>query len=179
MRDRDIRRLRRHSILVRSAIILVFIFGLISLILYFNPSLLNTPDQPYKGKLIWLLVGMLFVALAIFSFFLVGRWSRRLVWIVYHTIPRPMHLVLKVEEDSESTQYYAHLTPSDNDPRNQRIWRIALWGSHHKNIKALIGRDIKAQVYFDPKTDRPAVIESEFGLLWAMAGSGAIEEKGG
>ncbi len=177
MKDRDIRRLRRHTLLVRSAIILVFIFGLISLTLYFNPSLLNTPDEPYKGHLMWLLVGIVFVILATLSFFLVGRWSRRLLWILYHTVPRSMHLVLKVEEDSESTQYYAHLTPVDNDPRNQRIWRIALWGPHHENIKALVGRDIKAQVYFDPKSGRPAVIESEFGLLWSMAGSGAIEEK--
>ncbi len=177
MRDRDIRRLRRHTILVRSAIILVLLFGLISLTLYFNPSLLYTPEQLYKGKIIWLLIGVLFVALAIFSFFLVGRWSRRLLWIVYHAVPRPMHLVLKVEEDSESTQYYAHLTPADSDPRNQRIWRIALWGPHYENIKAIIGRDIKAQVYFDPKTERPAVVESEFGLLWAMAGSGATEQK--
>jgi hypothetical protein len=44
-------------------------------------------------------------------------------------------------------------------------------------MKTHIGRDIKAQVYFDPKSGRPAVIESEFGLLWAMAGSGAAEKK--
>ena len=177
MKDRDIWRLRRHTILVRSAIILVFIFGLISLVLYFDPSLLNTPVEPYKGKIVWFLVGTLFVVLAIFSFFLVGRWSRRLLWIVYHTVPRPMHLVLKVEEDSENTQYYAHLTPTDNDLRNQRIWRIALWGPSYENIKALIGRDINARIYFDPRSGKPAVIESEFGLLWAMAGSGAAEQK--
>ncbi len=177
MKDRDIRRLRRHTILVRFAIILVFIFGLISLILYFDPSLLNTPVEPYKGKIVWLLVGTLFVVLAILSFFLVGRWSRRLLWIVSYTVPCSMHLVLKVEENSESTQYYAHLTPADNDPRNQRIWRIALWGPLHENMRTIIGRDVKAQVYFDPKSGRPAVIESEFGLLWAMAGSGAAEEK--
>lgn len=177
MKDRDIRRLRRHTIFVRAAIILVFVFGLISLILYFDPSLLNTPVEQYKSHLVWLLVGTLFVVLAILSFFLVGRWSRRLLWIVYHTVPCSMHLVLKVEEDSESTQYYAHLTPANNDPRNQRIWRIALGDPLHENIKAIIGRDIKVQVYFDPKSDRPAVIESEFGLLWAMAGSSAAEEK--
>ncbi len=178
MRDRDIRRLRRHTLFVRAAIILVFVFGLISLLLYFDPSLLNTPVEQYKGELVWLIIGMVFAFLAIFSFFLVGRWSRRLLWIVYHAVPRPMRLVLKVEEDSESTQYYAYLTPADNDPRNQRIWRIALWGPHHENIKAIIGRDIKTQVYFDPRSDRPAVIESEFGLLWATADSGAAEEKG-
>ena len=177
MKDRDIRRLRRHTIFVRAAIILVFIFGLISLILYFDPSLLNTPVEQYKGHLVWLFIGMVFTVLAIFSFFLVGRWSRHLLWIVYHTVPRPMHLVLKVEEDSESTQYYAHLTPADNDPRNQRIWCIALWGPRHENIMPIINRDIRGQVYFDPKSGRPAVIESEFGLLWAMAGSGAAEEK--
>jgi hypothetical protein len=88
-----------------------------------------------------------------------------------------MNLVLKVEEDSESTQYYAHLTPIDMNIPNQKIWQIALWGSPHQNMKAHIGHDIKAQVYFDPKSSRPAVIESEFGLLWAMAGSGAAEKK--
>jgi len=177
MKDRDIRRLRRHNILVRSAILLIFIFGLISLILYVDPSLVNTPVEPYKGQLVWLFLGTLFVILAVLSFFLIGRRSRRLLWIVYHTVPRPMHLVFKVEEDSENTQYYAHLTPADNDPRNQRIWRIALWGPTHENMKAIIGRDIKGQVYFDPKSDRPAAIESEFGLVWAMAGSGATEQK--
>jgi uncharacterized membrane protein (DUF485 family) len=177
MKDRDIRRLRRHIVLVRSAILLIFIFGLISFVLFFDPSLLNTPVEPYKGKIAWLLLGTLFVAMAIFSFFLIGRWSRRLLWIVRHTVPRPMHLVFKVEEDSENTQYYAHLTPADNDPRNQRIWRIALWGPSHEKMKAMIGRDLKAQVYFDPKSGRPAAIESEFGLTWAMAGSGAAEQK--
>jgi hypothetical protein len=177
MKDRDIRRLRRHTIFVRAAIIVIFIFGLISLILYSDPSLLNTPVEQYKGDLVWLFIGMVLSIVAIFCFFLVGRWSRRLLWIVNHTVPRPMHLVLKVEEDSESTQYYAHLTPADNDPRNQRIWRIALWGPHPENIRGILGRDIKAQVYFDPKSGRPAAIESEFGLLWAMAGSGAAEEK--
>jgi len=178
MKERDIRRLRRHTVFVRAAIILILIFGIISFVLYFDPSLLNTPVEQYKGNLIWLLVGIVFVGLAVLSFFLVGRWSRRLLWIVYHTVPRPMHLVLKVEEDSESTQYYAHLTPADSDPRNQRIWRIAVWGPHHEDIKAIIGRDIRTQVYFDPESGRPAVIESEYGLLWAMAGSGAAEEKG-
>lgn len=171
MKDRDIRRLRRHTILVRSAILLIFIFGLISLLLYFDPTLLNTSVEYYQGKLVWLLSGALFVVLSIPSFFLIGRWSRRLLWIVYHTAPRPMHLVLKVVEDSENTRYFAHLTPADNDPSNQRIWRIALWGPSFDNIKALIGRDIKAQVYFDPKSGRPAAIESEFGLTWAMAGN--------
>lgn len=177
MKDRDVRRLRRHTLFVRAAIIVVFIFGLISLILYFDPSLLNTPVEQYKGNLVWLLVGMVLVVLATLSFFLVGRWSRRLLWIVYHTVPRRMNLVLKVEEDSENTQYFAHLTPIDNDLRNQRIWRIALWGPSYENIKALIGRDINAQIYFDPRSGKPAVIESEFGLLWAMAGSGAAEQK--
>lgn len=171
MKDRDIRRLRRHTILVRSAILLIFIFGLISLLLYFDPTLLNTSVEYYQGKLVWLLSGALFVVLSIPSFFLIGRWSRRLLWIVYHTAPRPMHLVLKVVEDSENTRYFAHLTPADNDPSNQRIWRIALWGPSFDNIKALIGRDIKAQVYFDPKSGRPAAIESEYGLTWAMAGN--------
>ena len=88
-----------------------------------------------------------------------------------------MNLFLKVEEDSENTQYYAHLTPLGMDIRNQKIWRIALWGPSHKNMKTHIDRDIKAQVYFDPKSGRPAVIESEVGLLWAMAGSGAVEKQ--
>ncbi len=171
MKDRDIRKLRRHTILVRSAILLIFVFGLTSLLLYFDPTLLNTATEPYKGKLVWLFIGALLIMLAVLSFFLIGRWSRRLLWIVYHTIPRPMHLVLKAVEDTENTRYYAHLTPADNDPSNQRIWRIGLWGPSYENIKALIGRDIKAQVYFDPKSGRPAAIESEFGLTWAMAGS--------
>lgn len=88
-----------------------------------------------------------------------------------------MNLVLKVEEDSESTQYYAHLTPVGNDLMNQRIWRVALWGPSYENMKSMMGRDIKTQVYFDPKSGTPAAIESEFGLLWAMAGSGAAEKK--
>ena len=177
MKERDIRRLRRHTVFVRAAIILILIFGIISFVLYFDPSLLNSPAEQYRGNLIWLLVGIVFVGLAILSFFLVGHWSRRLLWIVYHTAPRPMHLVLKVEEDPESTQYYANLTPVDSDPQNQRIWRIALWGPHPENIKAIIGRDFKTQVYFDPKSGRPAVIESEFGLLWATAGTGGAEQK--
>jgi len=177
MKDRDLRRLRRHTIFVRSIIILVLIFGIISFILYFDPFLINTPEEQYKGNLIWLIVGMVFVVFAVFSFFFIGRWSRHLVWIFHNVVPVPMNLVLKVEEDSEATQYYAHLTPIDMKMMNQKIWRIALWGPPHQNGKTHIGRDIKAQVYFDPKSGRPAVIESKFGLLWAMAGSGAAEKK--
>jgi hypothetical protein len=177
MKDHDFRRLRRHTILVRLVIILVLIFGVISLILYFDPSLINTPEEQYKGNLIWLILGMVFVTFGVVSFFFVGRWARHLVWIFHNVVPVPMNLVLKVEEDSENTQYYAHLTPIDMNIPDQKIWRIALWGSPRQNMKTHIGRDIKAQVYFDPKSSRPAVIESEFGLLWAMAGSGAAEKK--
>lgn len=177
MKDRDMRKLRRHMTLVRTAIILVFIFGLISLVLYFDPSLLNTPVDQYKGDVVWLIIGIILALLAICSFFLIGRSSRRLLWIINHAAPLPMHLVLKVEEDSENSRYYAHLTPADNDPRNQRIWRVALWGPSYENMKTMTGRDIKAQVYFDPKSGTPAVIESEFGLLWAMVGSGAAEKE--
>lgn len=79
MKDRDIRRLRRHTLSVRAAIILVFIFGVTSLALYFDPSLLNTSVEQYRGDLIWLFIGIVLMLLAIFSFFLVERWSRRLV----------------------------------------------------------------------------------------------------
>jgi hypothetical protein len=177
MKDRDVRKLRRHTIFVRSVIILVLLFGIISLILYFDPSLINTPEEQYKGILIWLVIGIVFIGFGVFSFFFIGRWSRRLVWLLDNVVPVPMNLVLKVKEDSENTQYYAHLTPLGKDIRNQKIWRIALWGPSHENMKTNIGRDIKAQVYFDPKSGRPAVIESEFGLLWAMAGSGAVEKQ--
>jgi hypothetical protein len=177
MKDRDFRRLRRHTILVKAVIILVLIFGIISLILYFDPSLINTPAEQYQGNLIWLVLGMVFVTFGVVSFFLVGRWARHLIWIFHNVIPVPMNLVLKVEEGSENTQYYAHLTPIVINIPDQKIWRIALWGSPHQNMKTHIGRDIKAQVYFDPRSNRPAVIESEFGLLWAMAGIGAAEKK--
>jgi hypothetical protein len=173
---RDITKLRRFIFLSQIASIFVFLFGAASVTLFFDPSLVRVPDDQansYRGNWIWLLTGLLFIIFAGICIFVAGRWSRRLLWIYRNVTPEIMRIEVEIDSDSDRTAYYAVLT-STQDEIKEPIWKVALY-SPSWNVRSLKHPQMKAKVFFDPKSLKPAVIETEYGLLWIMAGNGATE----
>jgi len=56
-------------------------------------------------------------------------------------------------------------------------WKVRLY-SPAWDMAVLEGRRVAAQVFFDPESRQPGVIETEHGLLWAMAGRGSVRLHG-
>jgi hypothetical protein len=83
-----------------------------------------------------------------------------------------MKLTLEVEEDSESTTYYAVL--SEREAGKTPTWRARIW-VHPPKVQEDIGQQLESSVFFHPETGRPMAIEYSRGVLWVMAGSGAVE----
>ncbi len=160
-----IARLKRRVFVGQAVSAAVLLFGVVSVILYAEPSLVGvTPDwyRFYKGQLIWLAVGLLFIGLGITWILLSHRRSRRAIWIYRNVAPVPMLLTLEIEEDSDSTTYYAVLRAApDARPR----WRA--WVDPGFRARSLVGSDIPARVFIDPERNTPAVIQTDLGLLWA------------
>lgn len=172
---RELSRLRRHTFLVVFASLAVVMFGAISLLLYVNPTTVGASPEnaaAYQGNWIWLVIAILFLLLGLAFFFIAGQWSRRLKWIIRSQKARPMQLYIDVEQDSESTAYYA-LLHSPDETSGKSEWRASIW-LKPASVKDDIGKQFDAQVYFDPRSGKPAVIEYERGILWIMAGSGSV-----
>src|SRR5262244_1076895 len=110
---RDISRLRRYIVLSQFVSLLVFFFGIVSVILFVDPSLIRVPDEQaklYRGNWMWLLTGILFIIFAGVCIFIAGRWSRRLIWIYRNVKPEIMQLSIEIDSDSDRTNYYALLS---------------------------------------------------------------------
>jgi hypothetical protein len=83
-----------------------------------------------------------------------------------------MTVMLEVEEDSDNTTYYAVLSEkADRTP----AWRAQIW-VHPPKVKEDIGQQFEGSVFFHPETGRPVAIEYARGVLWVIAGSGAVEK---
>ena len=140
--------LRNYSIFAGSALILTLGFGIITIILYFNPALVGVPHDQFTdflGHPIWLVVGILFISFGIFGLLYVVQWWRRLLW-VYHNV----------------------------EPDQMDEWRVRLYFRPRSGVKELTAGGVETRVFVDPKTQRPIVMETAFGILWAMGGSGAV-----
>lgn len=164
--------LRRYALMAGAASGLVMAFGAVFLTLFFNPGLAGVQPasaQDYRGNIIWLAAGVLFLLMGAVALFIALSRPGRLLRILKTQPPRPMTLRLHVEDDSSSTQYYAGLSEPGQrgTPSN---WRIALWAPP-RGIRELVGRDLPAAVYLDPRTGVPAVIETADTYLWAMSGN--------
>jgi hypothetical protein len=171
---RDVRGLKRYMLLGQVVSILMGLMGLCAIGLYFDPAWLGLAAQSgtYQGDAIWLLVGIGFVLLAIGFVVLFTRWSQRLLWIWRNTLPKQMYLSIDIDRSLDSTDYSAILRVEASGDRD---WVVRLYRPSWPLpvLQALQNQTIPAQVYFDPKSRRPAVIETEQGLLWAMAGKSA------
>src|SRR5262249_21089063 len=174
---RDIRRLRRYAVVSQFVSLLVFLFGVASLLLFFDfllPGLPNEQAKFYRGNWIWLLTGVLFIIFGGIFTITAGRWSRHLIWIYRNVTPQTMILNVEIDSDADRTNYYAVLSDESEESQREQLWKVAIY-SPAWDVRRLAQDGMTAKVYFEPKTLRPAVIETEYGLLWSMAGSGATE----
>ena len=166
---RDIRKLRRYARLGQAASLLIFFFGVFSIIIFFNPRLIGIPqeqEQYYVGQWVWLLTGIGFLIFAVFCGIFAGRRARHLIWILHNVQPELMRLTIEIEHWSDSTDYYGIL----NGLEDELLWKVSLY-SPSWEVEALAGKQVPAKVYLDPQRKKPAVIETEYGLLWAGAAS--------
>lgn len=173
-RQANISTLRKYSLVASAASLLLILLGVVFLILFTRPSLMGIDPGSigaYEGKAIWLVFGGLFLLLGVVFQLIAYRWPRHLLGVLASNHTTPMRLHVEVEEDSESTQYYARL--SHDVPRsNPKAWRVALWAPS-RDTRDLVGCELTAVVYIDPQSSEPAVIEYADGYLWAMKG-GAV-----
>ena len=167
--ERDIQKLRRYTFLGQAASLLVFLFGVFSIILFFNPGLIGIPQEQqryYRGQWVWLLTGVGFLIFAIFCAIFAGRRRRRLIWILNNVEPELMRLTIEIEHWSDSTDYYGILSGTEE----KSLWKVSLYSPSWK-VEALVGEQVPVKVYLDPRRKEPAVIETEHVLLWAGAAS--------
>jgi hypothetical protein len=171
---RDVRGLQRYMLLGQVVSILMGLMGLCSIGLYFDPAWLGLAAQSgkYQGDSIWLVAGIGFVLSAIGFVVLFTRWSKRLLWIWRNTLPEWMYLSIDIDRSLDSTDYSAILRVEASGDRD---WSVRLYRPSWpaSALQSLQNQTILAKVYFDPKSRRPAVMETEQGLLWAMAGNSA------
>jgi hypothetical protein len=173
----DLARLNHHVLVSKLASLGVLLFGLICFFLYFRPSLAGVPPESlrdYQNVTIWLLAGMILTLLGSVFLFISTRWPRQLKNTIRHTLPSRMTVKLEVEEDSESTTYYAVLSERFDEAGKTPAWRARIW-VHPPKIREDIGQQLESSVFFHPETGRPVAIEYSRGVLWVMAGSGAVE----
>ena len=128
----------------------------------------------YEKETIWLLTGMILTLLG-FAFLLMStRWPRQLKNTILHTLPTPMTR-LEFEEDSNNTTYYAVLSERVDEAGRKAAWRARIW-FHPPKVEEDIGQQFKGNVFFHPETGRLVAIEYARGVLWVIAGSGAVEK---
>jgi hypothetical protein len=155
---RDIWALHRYMLGAQIASIGLMLFGLVAIKLFIDPAFFG--GRSGKSEWIWLWVGCGFILFGVVFVVIATRWTLRLMWILRNTQPQSMQLSMIINRSMDTTDYTAIL-----DDR----WRVRIYSPGWK-VQQLQEMSIPAQVYFDPKTDRPAVIETEQGFLWAMAG---------
>jgi hypothetical protein len=81
-----------------------------------------------------------------------------------------MILNFRVEESSDSTDYFALLESQSS----REGWQIALLPIGIKK-RIAAQTNIPSLVYFDPVAQSPLVVETHEGILWGMAGNGAVK----
>ena len=137
--------------------ILSSIFGILGL---FAPKLLDWSESPpFVIKLALLLL----VALPIIWIITLRRHARAL--FVYHRIPPVRrHLTIEIDKDLDSTMYYALLRAN---PEEQDTLKIQLYPP--SDALTVPEDGVEADVFVDPITHKPLVIQIGSHRLWSMA----------
>ena len=92
---RDVRGLRRYTLIGQMVSILMGLAGLVAIGLFFDPAIVGiaTKQQAeYRGQPLFLMVGIGFVCFAPFFVVVFMHWSRRLLWIWHNTMPVSMNV---------------------------------------------------------------------------------------
>ncbi|MGZ6316551.1 MAG: hypothetical protein ACXWNQ_04760 [Anaerolineales bacterium] len=169
----DLLQLSRQVFLSRLASVGVLLAGLFGLMNYFMPALLGVGSETngvYRGELPWLLVGIVLTGAGICFLYILNRWPAQLRKIVLHAVPVRMIVKLEVEQDSDSTTYYAVIRQHDG---STPAWRAHIW-VHPRRIREDLGSPFEGGVFLHSKTGLPAAIRYSKGMLWVMAGNGAV-----
>ncbi len=164
--------LQRYSFIAWSVSLLLFVFGVYSLLLFIRPAALGVVPgsiSSYQGNITWAVAGAIFVVCGIIFQGIAYRWPRHLLSVLSTQQPKPMSLQVEIEEDTDETRYYACLTDHSENGA-PKSWRVGLWAPS-QDTRSLAGHEMSAKVYLDPKTAEPAVIEHAKGYLWAMKGA--------
>ncbi len=121
-----------------------------------------------ETRLVYLGIGTVISLVTLLAFLMLSRDAERLLWIWKNTMPQTMTLTIVVDRSTESG-------PSDfailRDHQNLKDdWSVPLDGNawNKADFQAVQEAAIPAKVYFDPKSRKPAVIETKYGLLWRL-----------
>jgi len=159
--------LQRYVLLVHFADVLILLFGTVSIALF------AIPGTETHGSLFWLVFGILFIFMGLYFSVVAHRHLRRCMWIYRNMNPVPMILNFRIEEGSDSTDYFALLESQSSREK----WQIHLLPIAIKK-RVAAQTNIPSRVYFDPVTQSPLVVETHEGILWGMAGNGAVKRVG-
>jgi hypothetical protein len=152
--------------------LLLCAFGVVGLVLFIRPALVGVDvgsASQYQNNPIWLACGVVFVVLGVVFQSIAYRWPRRLLHVLRTQQPTPMRIKVDVEQNSDSTQYFATLASKDDGDCAEH-WRVRLWAPSQE-VQGLVGHELSGTVYFDPQTAMPVIIEYRDVLLWAMKGA--------
>jgi len=176
-KSEDLARLTRHGWLSTMASLAVLLAGLIGLALYFQPSLAGidaTTRGGYKGEIGWLLTGVVLTTAGIVFVDISNRWPRYLKRTVLGTSPVRRAVRLEVERDNDGTAYYAVINNPSVEAGGTMAWRAHIW-IYPPQINKDMGREFEGDAFLHPRTGLPVAIEYDRGMLWVIAGNGAVQ----
>ena len=176
-KPQDWTRLKRYGLFGSLAALGVLLFGLIGLALFFEPALAGVESNArgmYQGELGWLVMGLVLTAAGIGFLFISQSWPAELRKIVLHRLPVRMMFKLEVEQDGDSTTYFAVIDTRSPVDGKILAWRAHLW-IYPPQLQEDLGRQFACDVFLHPKTGLPAAIEYSKGVLWVMSGNGAVK----
>jgi len=160
--DRDIKALLQFLPIAKAASLIALLGGLASLGLSLKTwggRGWSSPDQPFR----YMFCGVVFLSLAVTFFFRSVRWRQRLVWVFEHEMPTLMMISIKGQPGSLRAVLSSERAWQERN-EHRKVWLFQpRW-----NAASLVGQEIPARVYFDPKSKKPLVIETEMGLLWKL-----------
>jgi hypothetical protein len=178
MPERDyLVQLDRRILLSRLASLGVLFAGLFFLVLYSEPFLQSVGLEtrgPYRGELLWLGVGTVLTAAGLGFLQVLNNWPGQLKKTILHTVSVRMTVQLEVQEDNDSTSYYAVIKQRPVEGENTAAWRAHIW-VYPRQIGEDAGRQFEGDVFLHAKTGLPVAIEYSRGMLWVMAGNGAVK----
>jgi hypothetical protein len=120
--------------------------------------------------------GLIFAVFGVLSLVRAPRHYKRLRSIVAEGKPETMYLTVRVQDDSESTHYYADLRWARNRTAPAPDIEVSLddppWPEGHERLMQR-PRDVCVQVH-GVRAGRLVVIETEWGWFWS---SGSVSRK--
>ena len=141
-----------HLALVSVVSALLALAGFVALFVWAR-SLLKATDVRW-GLLVF---GIAALGAAYLGLATVPRWYRRASFIVATAQPTPGSIALEIESGSDSTTVYA-LCAGERYAVLRPRWQVA----------ELVGEPLAAEIYRDPRVNRPVAFRVKQGLLWCI-----------